>query len=547
MSALSWPRLAMIACVVALAAYFFGLPLLAHAQAPQRGASISAPVVLAAAPVLQTDQPASHPQTGDLSCRSCHSDTDAVIEFPSGEELPVVVDLAEVDASVHGVASDPIVGCTGCHRPAGYQYPHPAVDFPDLRSYEITRAGLCENCHQDPHLTAHPGPESEDPVVCTDCHTSHSVHAGSVWQESATATAPCVACHSEVGVEVVDPAVLTQRIQSGLFVQQRVNNDFCLACHGPPGQTMQFENGDTVSISVDEQALHASVHGDSNSWQALACVDCHESYNYPHTPKKATSAREYTLQQTETCVECHQTQHEGQLTSVHQEALDEGNLEAAVCVDCHGFHDVPVPNEPRTRIAETCRQCHSTIHDEFAMSVHGVALAEGDPDVPTCINCHGVHNINDPTTALFRNQSPELCATCHADEEMMERHEISTDVFNTYVDDFHGTTVTLFQSDDPNHPTNKAVCYDCHGVHAIMDPQDPEAGIKENLLVTCQECHPDATTNFSDAWTGHHQPSLRDNPLMFLVNVFYAIVIPVTVGFLLFLVGTDIYRKLRGR
>ncbi|RIK16841.1 MAG: hypothetical protein DCC51_13085 [Anaerolineae bacterium] len=105
----------------------------------------------------------------------------------------------------------------------------------------------------------------------------------------------------------------------------------------------------------------------------------------------------------------------------------------------------------------------------------------------------------------------------------------------------------IFQSSDPNHPTNKAVCFDCHGVHNIRRPDDPNSGIKQNLLETCQQCHPGATANFSDSWTGHHRPSLRNNPLMFLVTIFYAIVIPSTVLFLGFLVGTDIYRMARGR
>lgn len=496
-------------------------------------------------PVAQSE-PLAHPPT-DAACIACHSDTQAEIVFPSGEVLPVQVDPAEVAASVHGLTADPAVGCSGCHAPANYQYPHPPVTEFDLRSYEIARAETCERCH-NPHLTAHPGPEAENPVVCTDCHTSHTVHSADQWHAAGTSTAPCVACHTENGVALVDPADLSERIQRGLFAQQRVNTDFCLACHGPPGQTMTFANGDVVSISVDPQGFHDSVHGTSNSWQELACTDCHDGYRYPHEPVTATSAREYTLNKTETCAECHQTQHEGQMDSVHAAALAEGNTDAAVCVDCHGAHDTPVPNEPRSRISETCRQCHSTIFDEYAASVHGAALIEDDnPDVPSCIDCHGVHNIGDPTTALFRNRSPELCASCHADEELMSQYDISTDVFETYVDDFHGTTVTLFTSDDPNHPTNKAVCYDCHGVHNIKSPDDPEAGIKENLLVTCQQCHPDATTNFSDAWTGHHRPSLQDNPLMFLVNLFYAIVIPTTVVFLGFLVMTDIYRMARKR
>lgn len=527
----------------------------------ERSATVAAavpPAIMALPPALpaKQEQPVAHPPT-DAACRSCHGDTEATVVFPSGETLIVDVDLAAFDASVHGALSANPIGCNGCHPPATYQFPHPPVAAPDLRAYAIERSENCVNCHE-PHLTAHPGPEWSggfDPaasasgmaVVCTDCHGEHEVQSVIVWQQPA-ATAVCADCHAAAGLPLIDQAQLSLNVQYGLFGHRQVTSDFCVGCHGPPGKTMTFPNGDEVSISIDVDALHASVHGVGNEWQQLECTDCHENYNYPHPPREAASAREYTIERSDLCARCHQTQQEGHLDGVHVAALAEGNLDAATCVDCHTAHNTPVPDQPRSRIALTCRQCHSTIFDEYAVSVHGQALLnEESADVPTCVECHGVHNINDPTTALFRNRSPELCASCHADPELMGHYDISIDVFETYVDDFHGTTVNIFQSNDPNVPTNKAVCYDCHGVHAIMDPQDPDSGIKENLLVTCQQCHPDATTNFSDAWTGHHRPSLRDNPLMFLVNVFYAMVIPGTVAFLGFLVATDVYRKARGR
>ena len=45
----------------------------------------------------------------------------------------------------------------------------------------------------------------------------------------------------------------------------------------------------------------------------------------------------------------------------------------------------------------------------------------------------------------FRLQSPEMCGKCHADKELMQKYGISTDVFDTYVADFHGTTVAIFK------------------------------------------------------------------------------------------------------
>jgi hypothetical protein len=130
----------------------------------------------------------------------------------------------------------------------------------------------------------------------------------------------------------------------------------------------------------------------------------------------------------------------------------------------------------------------------------------------------------------------------------MAKYDISTDVFETYVADFHGTTVALFEKQSPDAPTNKAVCYDCHGVHDIRAMDDPEsiAASKENLLETCRQCHPEATPNFPDSWTSHFQPTFDKQPLVSVVNLFYAVLIPGVIGFMGFFVVTDAGRKLFG-
>jgi hypothetical protein len=50
--------------------------------------------------------------------------------------------------------------------------------------------------------------------------------------------------------------------------------------------------------------------------------------------------------------------------------------------------------------------------------------------------------------------------------------------------------------------------------------------LKENILKRCQTCHPTATANFSDAWLSHYIPSPDKYPLVYYVNLFYAIFIP---------------------
>lgn len=479
----------------------------------------------------------------DLSCRLCHGETERELTLPSGETLPVQVNLAALGASAHGHSAETPLVCTDCHRPAAdYRFPHAPVEAVDLDAYRLERSLSCEQCHT-PHLTSHPGPESDNPVLCVDCHTGHEVVTTSVWQ-AGEATTTCLACH-----EPEDRGRLTGLIQAGMFAP-KVDDVYCLACHTQPDLTMTFPNGDVLSLTIDPDAYYHSVHGEGNEWATLACADCHGEYTYPHEPVAAGSAREYALEKYPVCATCHEQNYDMTLDAVHGEALLAGNYEAATCTDCHGAHDTPPPGEPRGRISLTCQECHGEAFEAYAGSVHGVAvLSDDSPDAPTCVDCHGVHDITDPHDVRFRLRSPELCAQCHLDEEMMGRYDVSTEVYETYVADFHGTTVTLFDHDDPTIAVNVAVCADCHGFHDIMSVSHPEAGlaIRENLLITCQECHPDATANFSDAWTSHHRPSLEHNVLVFLVITFYQIFIPLVLGFLSFLVLTDIYRRIRTR
>jgi hypothetical protein len=67
--------------------------------------------------------------------------------------------------------------------------------------------------------------------------------------------------------------------------------------------------------------------------------------------------------------------------------------------------------------------------------------------------------------------------------------------------------------------------------------------LKENLLATCRQCHPDANTNFPDAWMSHFKPSLDHFPIVYFVNLFYQILIPALVGGFALFIGTDVVRR----
>lgn len=335
----------------------------------------------------------------------------------------------------------------------------------------------------------------------------------------------------------------------------QIDNGSCLFCHSDENLNVQLDNGDTLRLTINPDLFTKSTHGSSG----LNCVDCHSDIKtFPHPERTAKSLREFKLDYYTICRDCHEEQFNLTLDSVHQRELAGGNNEAAVCTDCHNPHTQQyLTNDSgelldyaRLHIPETCSQCHSVIYDEYKQSVHGSALTqEGNLDVPTCIDCHGVHNIQSPNTATFRNSTPFLCAECHTNNALMHKYGISTDVLNSYVADFHGTTVVLFDKTFPDQPTNKPVCTDCHGVHDIVRPDDPTRGleIRENLLVRCQKCHPDATANFPDSWMSHYIPSPEKYPVVYYVNLFYKFFIPAVLGPMALLVVMDFGRMMINR
>ena len=324
----------------------------------------------------------------------------------------------------------------------------------------------------------------------------------------------------------------------------------CLDCHGQPGSSVSFRDGSSKDITIDPDAWAASVHGAMGA----SCTDCHtEHAEYPHPELKAGGAREYTLSHYNSCEQCHEDQFKKQLDGVHMKAIAAGNKNAAVCSDCHDPHsqqkitgeDGKLLPQGRLAVPQTCARCHAEIQAKYRESVHGAALVDGNPDVPTCIDCHGVHDIPDPRTAAFRLASPRMCADCHTDAKKMAKYKLSTQVLRTYVADFHGRTVTLFAEKHPDQQTNKPVCYDCHGFHDVKKVDDPEKGlhVKGNLLRTCQKCHPGATENFPDSWLSHYIPDRERAPLVYWVDAFYKVLIPGTLGGMALFVLTDFARR----
>jgi predicted CXXCH cytochrome family protein len=307
---------------------------------------------------------------------------------------------------------------------------------------------------------------------------------------------------------------------------QAPTTEDCLACHSEPVD-FTFTDGTTRSLRVQHNALETSVH------QGLSCVDCHpQAKEIPHAELKLSSMRQFTVAASEQCRQCHFGEYRQSLESIHAKALTRGDATAPTCVDCHGSHDIAKATTPRTRIAETCGRCHSKTAGVYAASVHGQDLAKNIADVPTCTDCHGAHQIAGPGQPGWRTSTPDICGSCHSDAERMKKYGLSANVLQTYVADFHGKTARLRSAGTPAHENNVvAVCSDCHGTHDVTRSDAPASPVlRANLVATCRTCHTEASAQFPDAWMSHYEPTWRSTPMLMVVKAGYGVLIPFMIG-----------------
>lgn len=314
----------------------------------------------------------------------------------------------------------------------------------------------------------------------------------------------------------------------------------CLGCHGLPGMKGRTENDEVVSLYIQPAEHEVNFHTQAG----VGCKFCHvEQGEYPHASSSFSTCagchglnnqtvdlnaelifnlpykdtRDFTLSFNNACAQCHQEQYKQVEESIHTKIRMEGNKFAPVCVDCHSAHNITEAN--RGTLSQICSKCHQQQYNQYKTSVHGAALeTNGNPDVPTCGGCHGSHAVKGPSNSDFRQiAATEICGKCHSDSSIMDKYGISTDVLGTYMDDVHGKTNLMGKVNRLD--SVKATCYDCHGVHDILSPQNPYSKVyPSNLQATCAQCHKDANINFPAAWLSHKKPEQKTMPLLYAVN-----------------------------
>lgn len=364
---------------------------------------------------------------------------------------------------------------------------------------------------------------------CLDCHddsVDESVFAKSVHRASGdTVTEACLSCHE--GVEVVDDE------------------------HEPPGPV------DCSQCHDDEQSEYrASFHGKSRHEHVASCVDCHGSHGILGHLDPAS--RTYRLNQAEMCASCHSDPKSGfapdeilkvkeYFRSIHGLAISRSGLVvSATCVDCHGSHDISeicfdCRGEVRASIPDLCGKCHVKAAREYRVSVHGGPLAQGNLDVPVCVDCHTSHQIHshfEPESSIYPTHVSETCLKCHEDARFLDQYGFPPLRKETWLKSYHGAASQLGD-------TGVANCGSCHGSHLILPSRDPRAKTHPgNMKTTCGQCHETGDPGKPMTVGKIHVTAPQEGHwLTQLVEQVYVVLITATMAFFLFMIAIDLRKR----
>lgn len=375
-----------------------------------------------------------------------------------------------------------------------------------------------------------------DPKTCFECHSDHEL-AGEINGE-----------------------------EISMFIDENsykisIHGEFsCTDCHDDIEEIPHDDVLKTVSCAdchgdVEAELLE-SVHGKENG---PSCVVCHGDPHKLFAPDEKQSNVNLFHVQT-TCGQCHSDDHILQhynvdaphietlyREGVHAVELMKGNEKAPSCIQCHGYHDIlPLNNEKSKtnfiNVAQTCGQCHEIERDQFLESRHGVSATTGHKDAPVCTDCHGEHSIfrvsDERSPVSFTNVSTNTCARCHASIVINEKYNISGGKVSNYYDSYHGLAL--------QHGSKRvANCNSCHGNHLILPSSDPRSTVSQARLVeTCGECHPGISSNVLAAPI-HSEVTIRSKTIVAWVPRIYIPLIVLVIGGMLLHNGVILWALLK--
>jgi hypothetical protein len=208
----------------------------------------------------------------------------------------------------------------------------------------------------------------------------------------------------------------------------------CLGCHG------SMEG----SVNVNQEKFSKSVHG------SFDCVMCHmtlKGAQHAGLSGKADAATRDLASQISpkskidpiaqaACAQCHGDIYQAYKASVHgKNVINKKSSDGPVCTSCHGSPHYIQPKTSKDsavnhfNVVQTCGKCHEEkfmsekygfseqVMERYKESFHGRKLKVGHPNAPSCVDCHGSHDIKsdkDTASPVVGANKIKTCSKCHA-------------------------------------------------------------------------------------------------------------------------------------
>jgi len=460
-------------------------------------------------------------------CLMCHEDATMTAKW-QGTTISLYVNKANLAKSVHKN-----VLCASCHKDAAVkEFPHPenlkAVDCGSchagyqqlvnndvhhkLLNLSAAKAPTCKICHGTHEIVKPSLIANKALTICGKCHKVDKLSAP--YHTDNVIEGNCLNCHKKKDYKTILSKSVHAKLKCSNCHGYVVNN---LATHRtlPEGEATT----DCYLCHADIAAQHKeSVHGLALSegiYEAAQCWDCHGTHDIRKVANDSSKVSAKNLPAT--CGKCHDdslltqkysftVKNPGKMysLSVHGKLVLAGSKDAPTCVTCHGKHDIKnrmMLNSPISSISvpDLCGKCHAKITEEYKESIHWIAVKKGVREAPSCNDCHSEHSIDAINTvtkrAAIKKIQEETCLQCHQNLLLSERYGIEGKNASSYEDSYHGLAVT-------RGDTNAAMCVDCHGVHSILPKYHKNSMVNpKNVTATCRKCHADATDTFSKSYS----------------------------------------------
>ena len=432
------------------------------------------------------------------------------------------------------------VECKKCHLSYDKQVKndvhHKLINLSDDKS---PNCKLCHGTHKIINPSSLPNKEK---YFCGKCHKNNVLLA--TYHDKNNANESCTKCHTNKNHQLE----LTKSVHKNLT---------CANCHSYVIKNIEnHKNKPKDGILADCYLCHTSIarehkesiHGISLSEginEAAQCWNCHGSHDIDSV--KSSNSKVSPKNLVATCGKCHDNadfikkynlsiNQPGKLymKSIHGKLVNSGNKNAPSCVTCHGKHDIKNRVQEGSLISSynmvnTCEKCHKEIAEDFKKSVHWIAVKKGIRLAPSCNDCHSEHgiqavNTNDKRKTVKKIQD-NSCLVCHQNLLLAQRFGMENKSVSSYQDSYHGLVSS-------KGGEKVAMCVDCHGVHKILPKDHAESTINQNNIVkTCKKCHIEATEIFANSYSHTTQDNLSAK-IESIVKKIYIWLIVVVIGWM---------------